>query len=179
MNRKILRTKNGRFCEVEITLKDGRLSVCGTEGRIVSRASARREALDSWVNYFEDNPGEIIRLGRRTARGAAKYVLDVDGEYHGLDVLYTSTTRPSEVFLVESCGQIQDTIREFFPELAPLLPWHLNDMRAGCVHQEASETRPEIGAPCAVCGYKYGSAWNKVELPPEIVRLAETAGSAN
>lgn len=218
MNRKILRTQGKRFCEVEINLEDGRLSVYGTEGRIVRRTAARKEALAYWVSYFEDNPEEIIRLGRRTARGAAKYVLDTDGEYHGLDVhseRWASDGRNKNVFLVESCGQITDTIREFFPELAPLLKWHLNDMRAGCAHQEAEKwaerpidpskptntygthfpgqrhaswnmlvwVRPDehagglLGVPCPTCGYKYGTAWNKAELPPEIVRLAETGAA--
>lgn len=180
MNRKIIRTQGKRFCEVEIRLEDGRLSVCGTEGRIVRRGAAHKEALNYWMNYFEENPSEIIRLGRRTATGAAKHVLDVDGEYHGLDVHYTSTMRPYEVFLVESCGQIVDTIREFFPELAPLLKWHLNDMHAECEHQEArGETwTSHPSARCPDCGYILGSAWLKRELPPEIIRLVETGAAA-
>ena len=33
------------------------------------------------------------------------------------------------------------------------------------------EEHPEgiLGKPCPVCGYKYGSAWKTVELPPEII----------
>ena len=32
MKRKILREKGNKWCEVEIEIKDGRLSVCGSEG---------------------------------------------------------------------------------------------------------------------------------------------------
>ena len=92
-----------------------------------------------------------------------------------------------------------------FPEIAPLLPWHLNDLKAGCEHQdvlgwghgidvtvepESKEAqnawgatvtvttqrkvyKDSIGAPCPTCGYCYGTAWTKRELPPEIVKLAE------
>ena len=176
MNRKILRTKGKRFCEVEITLRDGRLWVRGTEGRIVRRAAARKEALAYWVSYFEENPGEITRLGRRTATGAAKYVLDTDGDLHGMDIHQEAGL---DVFLVDACGQIRDTIAEFFPELAPLFAWHLNDMHAECEHQEArGETWPtHASAKCPDCGYVLGSAWLKRELPPEIIRLAETGAA--
>lgn len=36
------------------------------------------------------------------------------------------------------CGQCVDQIAEFFPELAPAMPWHLNDLQAGCEHQRAT-----------------------------------------
>lgn len=178
MNRKILRTQGKRFCEIEISLENGRLSVCGTEGRIERRALAKKEALAYWTSYFEENPDEIIRLGRRTASGAAKYVLTHDGELHGVDVHGPDTG--AEVMITESCGQIPETIREFFPELAPLLKWHLNDMRAECEHQEArGETwKTHALAVCPDCGYTLGSKWLARELPPEIVRLAETGAAA-
>jgi hypothetical protein len=66
--------------------------------------------------------------------------------------------------------------------------WHLNHMRPGCVHQAEWDTskmletpdgevkeagwvttsgHPEglLNKPCPVCGYKYGSAWNKEAVP--------------
>lgn len=65
--------------------------------------------------------------------------------------------------------------------------WHLNDMRAGCIHQIAAgwnTKRLESGEweghayeseggclckPCPVCGYKYGSQWLYEALPQEVI----------
>jgi hypothetical protein len=72
------------------------------------------------------------------------------------------------------------------------LVWHLNDMRPGCAHQEhwdtervltlsdglgrsAGHTRPEehpeglLTKPCPVCGYRYGTAWRKVDVPDDVL----------
>ena len=179
MERKILRKRDGRFCQVEIRLVDGRLSVCGTEGRIERRVVAKRQALEYWRGFFEDQPEEIYAMNERcgtrfiSPTGAAKYVLAQDGDLHGMDVLGDESG--AEVLIVESCGQIREEIAEWFPEVAPLIKYHLNDMHAECEHQEARgetwKTHPE--AKCPECGYKLGSAWTKRELPLEIVKLAE------
>ena len=51
--------------------------------------------------------------------------------------------------------------------------WHLNDMHAECEHQEAEgktwKTHPED--ICPVCGYKLGSAWQRREVPPEVIKF--------
>jgi len=76
--------------------------------------------------------------------------------------------------------------------------WHLNDCRAGCEHQRAAKwedkridsggerglfachVRPDehpeglLTKPCPVCGYKYGTAWLKEALPPEVVAEIES-----
>ena len=178
MERKLLRRKAGRFCQIEVKLTDGRLSVCGTEGRIVLRARAKKMALEYWRSFFEDQPEEIMDMNKlcgtrfTSASGAAKYVLAQDGEFHGLDV---HDETEDEVFITESCGQIRDELRAWFPELAELMVWHLNDMNAECEHQRARgetwQTHPE--AVCSDCGYKLGSKWLRRELPTEIVKLAE------
>lgn len=53
--------------------------------------------------------------------------------------------------------------------------WHLNDMRAECEHQRASlsDARSQVGDPCPTCGYKYGTAWLREDVPDEV--LAELA----
>lgn len=145
MKRKFTRRRGDRWCSVEIELsEDGRLSITGEEGHVVTRLQARKEAIAYWRSYFEDHPAEIILMNKRhnkrltSATGAAKFVLETDDEFHGLDVVTDSgVAHKNEVLVLESCGQIQETIREYFPEIAPLLPWHLNDMRADCEHQEA------------------------------------------
>ena len=50
--------------------------------------------------------------------------------------------------------------------------WHLNDMQAGCKHQrklgwDSYDEHPS--EPCPVCGYKYGTAWLKKELPQMVI----------
>jgi hypothetical protein len=215
MKRKIRREKGGRWCEVEIEINDGRLSVCGSEGAITKLARAKKDAIEYWRGFFEDQPEEIFAMNKRcgtrytSALGAAKYVVSVDGDLHGLDV---HAQDGDKVYTTESCGQIRDDLAKWFPEVAPLLPWHMNDMKAGCEHQEAEgwaerpidPSKPTnaygkhypgqahdswnmlvwvradefegglLSAPCPTCGYKYGSAWLKRELPAEIIKLAET-----
>jgi hypothetical protein len=69
---------------------------------------------------------------------------------------------------------------------------HLNHMRPGCVHQAEWDTgrllempdggkkaagwvtpdeHPEglLAKPCPVCGYKYGTAWNKESVPEDVL----------
>lgn len=183
MKRSITRTRGDRFCTLDVELEehDGhkRFSICGSEGRIVRRTQAKRDALAYWTSFFEEQPGEIITMGQRhgrqfrTARGAAKFVIECDGDLHGIDV--EGPTEGETVRVVESCGQIRETIAKFFPEVAPFFRWHLNDMKAECEHQEARgetwSTHP--GAVCPDCGYKLGSAWLRRELPAEVIAWAE------
>jgi hypothetical protein len=55
--------------------------------------------------------------------------------------------------------------------------WHLNDMQPGCEHQRAQAAKPAISEPCPVCGYKYGTAWLKEDVPEDV--LAEVASWQN
>lgn len=179
MNREITRVKGRRFCRLELRLEDGRLSICGTEGRILTTKMAKSEARKYWESFFDDSPAEIHGLNQRcgtrftSPKSAARYVLDNDGELHGLDI---AREDENQVFVAEGCGQIVDELAAWFPEVKPYLKWHLNDMHAECEHQEARgetyQTHPN--AVCPDCGYKLGSAWTKRELPPEVVKWVET-----
>ena len=179
LKRRILRVKDGRWCELEVELRDGRLSICGSEGRVISRGAARREARESWESFFEEDRNQLHemndRMGTnyRTAKGAAKFVVETDGEFHGLDVHRESG---AWVFVTESCGQIREDLLTWFPEVAPYLKWHLNDMHAECEHQEARgetwATHPS--AECPDCGYVLGSAWKRRELPAEVIAWAQS-----
>jgi hypothetical protein len=142
MKNKITResAKTKMWCEVEIRLSDaGELSITGSTGEIMTKAQARREALAFWISFFEDQPSERHNMNDRnntnfrTARSAARYVLREDGELHGLD----AEERNGKVYRTTACGQIVEEIREWFPEIVPLLPYHLNHMQAGCIHQKA------------------------------------------
>lgn len=73
--------------------------------------------------------------------------------------------------------------------------WHLNDMRAGCEHQEAAgwgKRRLDSGKwaghaweheggclckPCPECGYQYGTAWLHEELGDELLQWPCAAGT--
>jgi hypothetical protein len=140
IKRKLVRRRGDRWCKVEVMLStDGRLSICGEEGRIVTRVAAKRKALAYWCDFFDENPAELADMNRRhnkrfTSTGAAKFVLECDGALHGLDV---SKENGREVWLLESGGQIREVIAKWFPEVAPYLKHHLNGMKAGCEHQEA------------------------------------------
>lgn len=90
----ILREKAGRWCEVTVRLEDRdgckRLSISGSEGSIVTRTAAKRMARESWESFFEDAPEDFSRMikdyGVRSVKGAARKVVEVDGELHGIDV---------------------------------------------------------------------------------------------
>jgi hypothetical protein len=284
MRRNIMRRMGREFCRLEIELTDGRLSVCGSAGVVMSRKDAKKEGISRLESYFDGEPEARREINERcgmnchTSRGAAIAVLRQDGEFSGLDVV---TEDGEDVYVGHSFGQIREEMLQFFPDAAPLFPWHLNDMRAGCEHQdtlgwkrghtvaldrtsctdvqlhvldaelaEGREKRREkeyaarvandadarrwardrnggtltmseleevtlfsffvkrplrrqweahcreqvkrdmpnelfegqvfhdsLMAPCPVCGYRYGSAWTKRELPAEIVKLAETIGA--
>jgi hypothetical protein len=133
------RRKGNEWVTLEVELGDGgRLSICGSAGEVMTRAAAKKAARESWENFFADDPAELgafaVKWGKRTPKSAAAYVVKIDGEFHGLDV---TDDAGAEVYTMHSGGQITDTLREWFPEIAHWLPWHLNDMKAGCLHQEA------------------------------------------
>jgi hypothetical protein len=133
---------------------EGSLSICGSEGRIVDGDSLREEALQYWIGYFEDAPESVVDMlkrfkedmmrwlkeGMELEEAAARVVLEVDGEFHGLDIedemSEAEKGEDGSYLVVESCGQIREELVEWFPEVKPWIKWHLNDMKAGCEHQE-------------------------------------------
>lgn len=109
------------------------LSITGNAGHAMRPAEARRMAREYWEEFFEDddNIAEMNqRMGTRfrSPRSAARYVLQTDGEYHGLDV-NDSIDDDKRVYVGHSWGMLHDEVRDMFPELVPVLPYHLNDMR--------------------------------------------------
>lgn len=186
IRRKVIREQAGEngtreWCALEVSLQEAsegrpaRLSICGSAGYVVKPSAAKREALENCISYFEESPEEIRAMNERNgtnfraARSAAKYVVSTDGDYHGLDV--DGDTADGQVRITTACGQIRAELLSFFPEAKPYMKWHLNDMRAECVHQEArGETyKSHPDAACVDCGYKLGSGWKSRELPAEVV----------
>jgi hypothetical protein len=208
MTKKLLRTKGDRWCELEVSLKDGRLRICGSEGRILKFGPAKREAREYWESYFQDDPSALgdmaVRFGTRTAKSAARKVLEVDGAFHGLDI---HKSRTNDVLVTESCGQIRETLAEWFPEVVPYMSYHLNNIHAGTPAQEAELAKYKWDGHGShfewACmklseagllvdreyreanryfpnGYKYGSAWLQQALPAAVTKwfngLADTLG---
>jgi hypothetical protein len=179
-DRYITRKRAGRYCTLHVKWSNGRLSITGEAGDVSRPAAARRQARDYWRSYFEDAPEEIAAMNERcgtrfrSPTAAARYVLASDGEFHGLDAREDGM----DILIGHSFGQIPDELREWFPEAAPLLPWHLNDMHAECEHQSARgetyQTHP--GAACPDCDYRLGSAWLKREVPADVIALARWVG---
>ena len=55
--------------------------------------------------------------------------------------------------------------------------WHLNDLHAGCEHQRDFEKEPyekHALEVCPVCGHKYGSDWQREELPQEVIDMIKS-----
>jgi hypothetical protein len=134
-DKRILRHDEENWCELHVRLRQGdkgpELSITGSEGTIHSRTAARKMALAYWENFFEEQPDERILMGEkfakhfRTAGAAARFVVKMDGEFHGLDV---HKIEGGKVYLTQSCGQIGDVLENWFPEVKPYLKWHLNGL---------------------------------------------------
>lgn len=181
----ILRTRDGEWCQATIELRERNggqeLSITGAAGVVVTEREARRQALEYWESYFHESPEEIYTMNKRfdrrfsSAHGAAKFVLQCDGEFHGLDVELEEDGR---VWIGHSWGQIRDELSEWFPELDSLFRWHLNGMHAGCIHQhmkgQTFETHPGIICRNITCGVKLGSAWYHWPLPARVLAEVET-----
>ena len=168
-----------QWTEATVEIENGRLSICGAYGRILSDRQAKREAFYYWTSFFEEDPSEIYEMRKRcpqfkgySPKAAARFVIASDGPFHGLDV---HKEDESGVWIVEGCGQCVEEMQAAFPQIAPLLPWHLNDLHAECAHQEKrGETyKNDGGIVCPDCGWKCGHEWCKRELPDAIVALAE------
>lgn len=175
MKRTLFREKGNRWCEANISIENGRLSVTGSCGVSMSTDKARSEARRYWSDFFREDKAELGRMvadyGATSIRNAVDIVLRVDGAFHGLDVHKREGIR---VYLTEGCGCIHDTLREWFPELASLIPYHLNDLHAECEHQEKrGESYSTHGDQvCPECGWKLGHGWSKRTLPTWVETLA-------
>lgn len=55
---------------------------------------------------------------------------------------------------------------------------HKEEKMLGWLNQE-EHPAGILSKPCEVCGYKYGSAWLKVELPPEVINYLESLPEAS
>lgn len=149
----VIRRVKDQWCQLEVELRyeDGkphRLSITGMEGRVLRREDAEEETLEYWRAFFEDSPEELgsmiarfphqmaerLREYSNANEAGAHFVVETDGALHGMDV---HREDGDDIYTCQSCGQIRETLAEWFPEVEPWFKWHLNDMNAGCEHQEA------------------------------------------
>lgn len=106
----------------------------------------------------------------------------VEAEWDGTRLSLTGTVIDHGEREPVSVGQVTDEVRSVHPRLADLWErWHLNDMIAGCKHQEQGYRdgiagRPTyannyagMSEPCPECGYRYGSAWNTEDVPDAVL----------
>ena len=54
--------------------------------------------------------------------------------------------------------------------------WHLNTFKPGCEHQrdmgwEKESYDKHLEEPCPICGYKFGTKWNRVDVPKEVIEF--------
>lgn len=186
----VTRRRGKRWCTIIVRIEDETgghgpcLTISGSEGRNVREAIARKEALEHWRTFYQDDLPSLREARRDAGRpnlspaAAARRVVAIDGDFHGLDVVYHTKAPDGTVDILESCGQIRDTLVEWFPEVKPYFKWHLNTLHAECEHQEARgekwATHPS--AKCPDCGYVLGSKWLTRPLPPEVVAWAASFG---
>lgn len=50
---------------------------------------------------------------------------------------------------------------------------HVEEKTRGWINYD-EDARGLLGKPCETCGYKYGTAWRSVEVPPEIIAFIES-----
>lgn len=134
------------------------LSVTGTIGYLTSPRYARQQALEQNISWLEESETNMDYIRQnsgknfRSAVSAARWILETDGEYTGMDLHdEVSVGKGTRVLLTHSCGMVHDELKQAFPELKPLFPWHMSDMKAGTPDQmqaldiERERIRTEIG----------------------------------
>lgn len=147
--RKTMRERNGKWCTLEVSNDREYLSICASFGRVITSAKAKRDALGYWRSFFEEDPAQMFEMNKRcgtrftSPTGAARYVLANDGQYHGLDVTHEEGTgRSGKVYVLDGCGAGGADLLEWFPEIAPVLRWHLFGFKGsdhpGPMHYEAN-----------------------------------------
>lgn len=120
-----------------------------------------------------------VFIGRSTEGGR----MFVDASWDGKRLTLTGEIIERGQRQAHIAGNISAEVHAVCPALSDLWDrWHLNDMRAGCEHQEAwyresPSLRPTWAneykgakTPCPDCGYLYGTAWNTEAVPDEALQ---------
>lgn len=125
--------REGRLSDAINTLRaadlDCTITATGVEGYVLTAKQARAEAMRYWESWWDDAP-EVERRSWnsrnnqriRSGKSHAKYVLDRDGEYHGLDVF---EDRGDTVLSGHAWGCIHSQLTKHFPEVECVIKDHL------------------------------------------------------
>lgn len=141
--RRMFREDGGEWCECTIELRENDkgelcLSITGAEGYVLTEEQAEAQAQEYLTSYFEEDPAALVSAGTVDPEEAARNVLSIDGlDAGGLDLSYPREGDPDLYYATTGCGCMHDEISKWFPEVAPYVRYHLNDMKAGCEHQRA------------------------------------------
>lgn len=140
-----------------------------------------------------------LKIGK--LKGGEKYIwVEVNYDGNRLSIVGYIKFRNG---IIDSCGQIKDEIielyankelelfigREIFLKLMDIWDkWHLNDLKAGCKHQERlikhlvkiygldffkidNIMKIKEFNRCSICGYRYGSKWLKINVPEKVIKF--------
>ncbi len=140
-----MQTSGGRWVRIYCKIKyiDGRLSISGVIGPLPS-GNALGGAGQIDMGFAHKNPQDD-------------------------DTRWSNLTKPEELIFTK--GWDTDLWLDF---LDIWKEWHLNDLQAGCIHQremgwsrDGYDKHPS--EPCPICGYKYGTAWLKKDVPESVI----------
>lgn len=99
----------------------------------------------------------------------ANSVLSISGqsEHHCGQITEYLKTLPAEEYTLNP-GWTSEMLDRF---IAIWERWHLNNLRAGCVHQRRLEwnAKDHLNQPCPACGYRYGNAWLFEPVPDSVI----------
>jgi len=158
-----IQSHGGRWMSIYVEAKyeSGELSIHGTEGPLSSgHCLGSSGQID--MDYAHQNPA--------------------DNDYRTVEPIKTSEIRFASGWSAENWLKLLDVWKV----------WHLNGLRAGCEHQQTlgwdkdliDPTKPpsfdnlknwkhpptgHLTEPCPTCGYKYGTAWLKEEVPQDVI----------
>lgn len=144
------RSRFSVFCSIEFDGK--RLSITGVEGPLAS-GNARGGCGQIEMHYMHRNPGDD-----------SPYERDGKVVWPDRDTL----TGPQDFVWAE--GWDADLWLDF---LYVWKHYHCNDLQAACEHQRTLgwTYQTHRDRACPECGYKIGSGWFTVEVPPVVLKF--------
>lgn len=156
---KTLHFTNGKkSADIEIRLVDGRLSICGTcyTGKELFKSERNLISCGQCVDECSDLiPEQLAEAWKRwhlnDMRAGCEHQRAEKWEERPID-----PSKPLNSYGKHFDGQQSDS-------------WNMLSCVPYNKHPEGL-----LGKPCPVCGYKYGTAWLKEELPQDVIAYLES-----
>lgn len=131
----------------------------------------------------------IVHVGMTPSYGGRSMHVYCKIQYRNGELSITGVEGPlASGNALGNCGQIEmnwEPMKTYAPGwnraleaefLAVWRKWHLNNMNAGCTHQdergEKWATHPS--AICPDCGWKLGHGWSKREVPEDVLEFLQS-----